>query len=77
MGFNFVNFSLFSSSACVTELFTTSGVDETLAFIALLTKFTELKLVCFGLLESLGVAGLIFFCPANATTLVLVYEKQF
>ena len=67
-----MNFSLFSSSACVIELFTTSGVDEALAFIALLTKFTEL--VCFGLFARLGVAGLIFFCPANPTTLVC--EKQ-
>ena len=74
-----MNFSLLSSSACVMELFTTSGVDETLAFIALLTKFTELKLVCFGLFARLGVAGLIFFCPANAgipTTLALVYENN-
>ena len=56
-----MNFSLFSSSSCVTELFTISVVEETLAFIALLTKFTEL--VCFGLFVRLGVAGLIFFFP--------------
>jgi len=57
-----VSFSLLSSSACVTELFTTSDVDEAFAVIALLTRFTEL--VCFGRFPSRGVAGLTFLCPA-------------
>ena len=58
---DFVSFSLFSSSVCVTELFTISDVDEALAFIALLTRFTEDNPVCFGFFVIVGVAGMPFF----------------
>ena len=62
---DFVSFSLFSSSACVTEHFTISDVEVALAFIALLTRFTEVNPVCFGFLAIVGVAGMPFLCPAS------------